>query len=148
MSTLPPPLQQQPHPAPHRNRVGRAVPWFALLGAPLAWSLQLLVNAPLAAHACYPQDRPLPLPATDALGAIMLGVEGLALLLCVLAGACAVVHWRRTRAERGGSAQQLVQGGDGRSRFMSLVGVFSSALFGAAVLLTATNVFIVAPCGG
>lgn len=33
--------------------------WFAFLGAPLAWSLQLIIGYAILAHACYPNMEPL-----------------------------------------------------------------------------------------
>src|SRR5581483_2748271 len=33
--------------------------WYAFLGAPLAWSLQLIIGYAMVAHACYPNMDPL-----------------------------------------------------------------------------------------
>jgi len=43
-------LHTQPHPAPHRERVSPFGIGFAIVAGPLAWSLQLLFNAGIAAH--------------------------------------------------------------------------------------------------
>jgi hypothetical protein len=138
--------QQQPHPAPHRDRLSLAAAWFAILAAPVAWSVQLLVNAPLVAHACYPHDEPLATPALSHLLAAAGWVEGLALALCLAGGAMALRNWRRTRNERPGTAHHLIEGGDGRSRFMAMAGLLTSSLFLIGVIFAAFNLTLAVPC--
>ena len=141
-------LQRQAHPSAHRRRVSGRVVAFGLLGAPAAWSPQLLVNAALDAHGCYPRDTPLDAPVWPQAAALMGGLELVAVLLCVAALGCAWAAWRRTRDERPGSAHRLLEAGDGRSRFMALSGLLTSALFLLAVLLSAFNLVVLPACGG
>ena len=140
--------RRQPHPAPHRARVGHWTTWFAILGAPLAWTLQLLVNASLAGYACYPHDVPLATPLWPHLVGIAAGVEAVAIGICIAAGIASWLNWRRSRGEKLGDAHHVVQSGDGRTRFMAMVGMLTSALFLIATAFAALNLTTVPACGG
>ena len=136
------------HPSPHRQRVGALAMWFCILGAPAAWSLQQLVNAPLFAHGCYPKDVPLAEPIWTNARGVALGIEAVAIVVCILAGLMAWRNWRRTRAEKEGSGHHLMESGDGRSRFMSMVGLICSALFLLATIFATGVLYMVQPCNG
>ena len=140
--------ERQPHPSPHRHRVLRWAHWFGLLGAPIAWSLQELVNVSLAGHACYPHDVPLAMPLWPQLGGIAIWVEAVAFVICIAAGLVAFASWRRSRNEKPGDAHQLLGSGDGRTRFMAMAGVIMSVLFLIGTALATLNLLTVAPCGG
>ncbi|MDQ6679445.1 MAG: hypothetical protein M3Y67_00575 [Pseudomonadota bacterium] len=122
--------------------------WFGLLGAPLAWGLQELVNVSLAGYACFPHDVPLAAPLWPNLVGIVIGVDLVALVGCVAAWLAAFYSWRRTREEKPGDAEQLLGSGDGRTRFMAMAGVMTGMLFLVATLLATLNLAGVAPCGG
>ncbi len=140
--------ERQPHPSPHRHRVGRWAIWFGLLGAPTAWSLQELVNVGLAGYACYPHDVPLALPLWPALGSIAAWIEAGAVVVCVAASLVAWASWRKSREEKPGDAHQLLGSGDGRTRFMAMAGIITSVLFLIATALAALGLATVSPCGG
>jgi hypothetical protein len=57
-------------------------------------------------------------------------------------------NWQRAGAEKAGSAHHLLEGGDGRTRFMSMVGMISSGLFLLAVIFALTAFYLVAGCNG
>ena len=140
--------QGQEHPSPHRHRVSGWRSWFGLLGAPIAWSLQELVNVSLAGHACYPRDVPLATPLAPHLGAVSASVEALAFLICIAAGMVAFANWRQSRHEKPGDAHQLLGSGDGRTRFTAMAGILTSLLFLVGTVLAALNLLGVPPCGG
>ncbi len=140
--------ERQQHPSPHRHRVSRWAVWFGLLGAPLAWGLQELVNVSLAGYACYPHDVPLAMPLWTNLKAVSLWVEAAAFIICIAALIVAVVSWRRTRDEKPGDAHQLLGSGDGRTRFMAMAGMMTSTLFLIGTALAALNLVGIPPCGG
>ena len=107
---------------------GSAALWFGLLAAPLAWTLQLLVNYSLEEwFACS--------PGSDSSGEILgLGVStvavGVTALLALLAAAGGLVAFschRRSTSDGGGSGAA----GDTpeRARWMALAGMFNSALY-------------------
>jgi hypothetical protein len=136
------------HPSPHRQNVGAWAMWFGILGAPTAWSLQQLINAPLFAHGCYPKDVPIVEPIWANAGQVALAVEFAAILVCIVAGLVAWRSWRRTRNEKEGSGQRLMGSGDGRSRFMAMVGLICSGLFLLSTVFAIGLLFMVQPCNG
>ena len=140
--------EQGVHPSPHRDRVSPWAMWFCILGAPVAWSVQQLVNAPLFAHGCYPKDVPLASPIWTNAGGVALSVELIAMVVCVVAGLVAWRNWGRTRAEKEGSGHHLMEAGDGRSRFMAMVGLICSGLFLLATIFATGLLYMVQPCNG
>lgn len=141
-------LRRQPHPSPHRGRVGRWSIWFGIIGAPLAWNLQLLVNASLVSHGCYPHDVPLASPIWSDLRTVTTAVDAVAVAICIAAGIAAWLSWRRSRDEKPGTARHLVGNGDGRTRFMAMSGMMTSALFLMVTGVSAVTLAAVPACGG
>ena len=122
--------------------------WFAILGAPAAWSLQQLVNPPIFAHGCFPHDMPL-LDSIWANGRMVaMTVEAIAILICIAAGGFAWRSWQRSRDEKPGSGHHLMESGDGRTRFMAMVGLICSGLFLIAVVFETAMLYMVPSCGG
>jgi hypothetical protein len=136
------------HPSPHEGRVGPFALWFGVVGAPLAWALQQLVTPPIFAHGCYPHDVPISEPIWSNAAAVATTIELVALFACVAAGLISWRNWQRAGAEKAGSAHHLLEGGDGRTRFMSMVGMISSGLFLLAVIFALTAFYLVAGCNG
>ena len=150
MSTgpTPSPPQSGVHPSPQRSRVSLWAMWFAILGAPVAWSVQQLVNPPMFAHGCFPHDVPLTDSIWSNTRTVATLVEVVALAVCILAGAIAWRSWQRTRDEKPGSGHHLLEAGDGRSRFMAMVGLISSGLFLLTVVVATAMLYMVPPCNG
>jgi len=136
------------HPSPQRHRVGPWSMWFAILGAPVAWSLQQLVNPPIFEHGCFPKDVPLAEPIWRNGSSVAFSVEAAAIVVCVLAGIVAWRNWLRTRGEKEGSGHHLLEAGDGRARFMAMVGLICSGLFLLAVVFCTGLLVLVPPCNG
>ena len=145
-SSMPNPYDQ-PHPSPLRRRVASPAHWVALLAAPCAWIFQLLFNFSRVTHGCYPHAVPLAAPLWNDLRTTSATVTLAAVLVCLIAGAIGWQNWRRTREEKPGSAHDLLQSGDGRSRFLGVVGLLSSALFLVAVAVTFLAFTTVPTCG-
>jgi len=144
------------HPAPERGRVPLWMLWFGFVGAPAAWTVQTLVNTPLAAHSCYPRLTPLGTPTTGGLRGIAFVVSLAALAVCVAATVVAWRTWWRTREEhqqgtgRGRQHQPsaaLLETGEGRTRFMALAGVLTSVTFLVVSAMNTAAIFLVSPCG-
>ncbi len=107
--------------------------WFGVLGAPLAWSLHLLVSYTLVPPICWDG------------GIIALHLISLALAAVALAaGLIAWREWRQTRA----SGQEDIHGTGSRPGFMALFGVFASVIFFVGILLIWAPIFVVNPCEG
>ncbi|HEY5086153.1 MAG TPA: hypothetical protein VII66_02230 [Gemmatimonadaceae bacterium] len=138
------------HPAAHdasaRHVVRPFFLWFGLFGGPAAWSLQLLINYTVTAHFCYPKDLPLAAPTYGGMWTIAVVVNGLMILLTLVAGATAVVGWRTSRDEMIGTHDALLEDGTGRIRFMAYAGMLVSGLFLLALIMSAMPLFIVPAC--
>lgn len=134
------------HPSPHRGRVGVARLTIGLMAAPVAWSLQLLLNASFAEWSCYPHDVPLVTPEWGGLHAALAAFNIVTLLVSLAGGVVAWTIWRSSGSERPGSAHALVASGDGRTRFMAMAGMMTSALFAVAIVLAMVNLSLSA-CG-
>ena len=135
------------HPSPHAHRVGRISTWFAVLGAPFAWTMQQLVNPTMLSHACYPTDAPLSRPIWSNAASVATGIEAAAIVICILAGLVAWRNWRLTRDEKEGSGHHLIESGDGRARFMAMVAMIVSGLFLLATVFAAAMSYVATACG-
>ncbi len=136
------------HPSPHRHQVAPWSLWFELIGAPIAWLLQLSVSVSMGGYACYPHDAPLAAPLWGNLVGMILWVEVIALLICLAAGVVSYLNWRRTSREKPGDAHNVLGGGDGRSRFLAMAGMLVSVLFLIATSFAIGNLATIQPCGG
>jgi len=143
------------HPAPSRNKVGRFGLWFGLFGGPAAWTLQTLINLPLASHACFPQLEPLSSPVVESVRGLAFTVGTLSVIVCILAVGVAWRTWSRTREEHQGSSgagathtnlTALLETGEGRTRFMAQSGLMTSMLFLLVTVVNTITIFIVPPC--
>jgi hypothetical protein len=148
--------QPAAHPAPARVRVGLPALWFGLYGGPLAWTVQTLVNLPVAAHGCFPRLEPLSSPVTGGLRAVVVVVSIVALAVCGAAAVVAFRSWTRTREESQSGAgaarahapaHALAETGEGRTRFMALAGLLTSVTFLVLSLVHLASIFLVTPCG-
>jgi len=134
------------HPAPHRHRVGLAALFFGLAAAPAAWNAQLLFSVGLSAHACYPRDEPLALPIWSNLWAILLAIGLVGIAVSIVGGLVSFRNWRLTFDEAPGSAHQLLDRGEGRTRFIAMFGILTSFLFALGLLFATAAVFLVPLC--
>lgn len=132
------------HPAPHRQRVGMLALGFGIVGAPLAWNIELLAGAALSGHQCFPRYLPLAVPLWTGTWGFLLATSVVAIVMGIAAGLVAWRSWRRTRDEKPGS----VHGGEGRTRFMAMCGLLSSGLFLVALVFTLAAIVLVPLCSG
>ena len=142
------------HPAPARGTVRTGALWFGLFGGPLAWSVQTLVNLPVASHGCFPRLQPLAYPVTSVRG-IAFAVSLFALVVNIAAAFVAFRAWARTRGEHHGAAGKgsrhspetaALETGEGRTRFMALAGVLTSITFLLLSGVHAASPFLVGAC--
>jgi hypothetical protein len=135
------------HPAPQRARVSLTALVIGLTGAPLAWSIQIVVGYAIAAYACYPQRMSLAAPiVADLKGQLAM----LSLAAILLAAICTLVgyrSWRASRDEQGGNHHALLEHGEGRTRFMAMCGLVTSAGFLVVLIFTSVVLVFVQPCG-
>ena len=136
------------HPSPHRDRASIALLMLGLFGGPAAWTGQLLVSYGLTSYACFPGPTP-----RDALPPgwawIDPGLTILGALALVVALAATIMSWRiyaRTRAEMQGRTNDLLDIGEGRSRFLAFCGVLTSGAFVTVILFETLSLYLVPPC--
>jgi len=141
----------QDHPAPLRARV-KVVPLFVGVAlGPTSWIVQLVFSYGLASNTC---DWARQLGQTLSPGTIF--HEDLALIalnLCCLVAALSGAalswtHWRKTRGEKTGDVHSALSIGEGRTRFISAIGVLSSLGFSLAILFNTAEPFIIPACWG
>ena len=135
------------HPAPHRGQIGLGWLMTALMAAPIAWSIQLLVIYGVASSACGP-DRPQGAGARD-LGALVWllpAVNVAALIAAALAIGLSFSHLRRTRSEHADQAGGMMDAGEGRTRFLSIWAVWTSVLFLLAIAFNTVSAFWTGLC--
>jgi hypothetical protein len=134
------------HPAPHRSRVSLTALFFGLAAAPAAWNAQLLFSTGLSGHACYPRDEPLALPIWGNLWWTLLWIGVASLSLAIVGGLVSWRNWRLTFDEAPGSAHHLLSVGEGRTRFIAMMGIITSLVFGLAVIFATACVFTIPLC--
>jgi hypothetical protein len=138
------------HPSPHRGHVATASSVFVQLGGPLAWAAQFTVGYGLASHACFPHAAPLNhlLHGWEHIAVTLLAINAVALLVAASAAAVSWRNWRVTRAEHHGHYGQLLEIGEGRSRFLAVCGMMTSLGFLAAIAFNTLTLLTVPPCSG
>ena len=140
----------QDHPAPHRDRVSGAKVLFGLLGSPVAWFLQLNAGFALASSPCFANYQRLLAPPGN-LGWTHAAMVAALVAATIAALAAYLVSWRtfeRTRDEKAGDHQHLMETGAGRTRFLALWGMILSAGFAVATLVTGVAFIVLPRCAG
>jgi hypothetical protein len=116
-----------------RTPRGIAMLYVAVLGPPIVWALGLNAQYGLVRVACATESN-LPMHAVS-------------VVTLLLALGCGLVAWRAW----GEAGRQWPGEGGGtlpRSRFMAVMGLFSSALFSLAILAQWVASFVLHPCMG
>lgn len=135
------------HPAPHRRRVGLTALLFGIAAAPAAWNAQLLFSVALSGHACFPHANPLPVPMWPGLLPTLVAISVAAIVMAIIGGLVALRSWRKTFDERADSGHHLLDRGEGRTRFMAMAGMLTSALFLIALVFGVIALYLVPLCG-
>src|SRR5947209_7385618 len=137
------------HPAPHRHRVPIAILIFEAFVGPVAWGLHLLANSAIAGQVCYPGPAPLltRAPSEATLRFLLGGSGALAILLALIGTYVSYKSWRATRREREGSHHDLMEVGEGRTRFFAFGGVFTSLVFVVVIVCDTGSVLFMPLCG-
>lgn len=136
------------HPAPHRERVGTWQAAFGIFGGPLAWFVQLCVGYGLMATPCYPGPERQTTLSSEAAWTVPANIVVylLCLALAVAAGFMALRSWRRTRGEKRGTPDQVMEAGHGRTRFLAVWGVLLGFGFAIVIAANAVALLVVPPC--
>lgn len=111
---------------------GLLAQWAGLLSGPVAWLLQFQTGYTLIPWAC----------AHDAKAVSLHVVTLVALLLTAAGGFVAWRGWQRAGREQNGGEDRAAA----RSRFMFVLGLFTSAMFLLVILVQGSASFILHPC--
>lgn len=136
------------HPAPQRERVGIGRLSFGVIGAPVAWGVQLVASYGLSSFACFPARVPRSevLPGWEWLIPGLIGISAAAVLVGLAATLVSWQSWRATRDESAGYVWSLLEIGEGRTRFMAGWGLLFSLGFLLAIIFNVVALFVVPPC--
>ena len=132
--------------AAHRTR---ARPWklaFGAIGGPLAWGVRLVVNYALASHACFSGDVPRDDATSGWLWSLLIAVDAAALLIAAIAVIVSYSSWRSTREEFEGSAPEVIDIREGRTRFLALWGMMTGLGFFLATVFDLVMLAGLRPC--
>ena len=136
------------HPSPHKGRTSTIALIFGFAGGPIAWTGQLLVSYGLTSYACYPGPVPrssIP-PGWNFLSPGLTVFSVITLVIALAAFAVAYRDYTRTRAEMQGEANDLLEIGHGRSRFIALCGLITAAAFAMIIVFDTLSLYLVPPC--
>lgn len=136
------------HPGPHRERVSLTMLFFGMFAPPIMWAGNLMVTFALGIHACYPGHLPLS-EASDGFGFVwpfVLASYLASLAVCVAAFVVSLRMFQVVGTESHGHWEHLTEVGEGRTRFLAIVGMAYSLLFFGAVLFGVPAVLIVPLC--
>lgn len=128
------------HPAPDRGRVGIGALMLCLLAAPALWGLQHLMLYAFASHYCAPQA------GVSWIHWLLPAVNLAALLGAGLALALAVRNLRHARQEYDEGAGGMTDAGEGRTRFLSIWGIWLGGTFMLAIAFSTIVLFWIGLC--
>lgn len=136
------------HPSPARGAVGIGSLWFGLGGGAVVWSVLTIALYATASQACYPRMVPLTAPTMgdSTLRVTLLVTACVGIIIAVAAGLVSIRNWRRTSGESGGGTHWALDTGEGRTRFMAVSSLMTSAVFLLAILVDTAAIFAVRPC--
>ena len=140
------PLPEAIHPAPERRKANLGSLAFSLAAPPLAWSGQSIAGYAISSRACYPGDSPLTMPLFAGVEQLLLALNIAALLVGVVGIAIAYQSWAATRREFGGRSQELIERGEGRTRFLAMCGLLVGAGFVVATAFTSVTLSLSPLC--
>jgi len=140
------PEAEMSHPSPQRERVSAVRLLLALGLAPSAWLVQLNASYFFASSTCDPSGDPGQAQVVPGLWLLLLLIN----LACVAAGAAgawiAYSAWTRSRDEKPGGKRELLDVGEGRTRFTALSAMIVSGIFLFAILAEAAALLILQRC--
>lgn len=134
-----------PHPSPQRDRASALLLTLGFATGPVVLALLLTITYAFTSYRCFPDGTRLDAPHAGwgwvSTVVPLLYAAGIA--LTVAAAFIAYRLWQRTRDEGPGETLEL---GEGRTRFLGIWGVITSALFLAILAFDLINTFMVPAC--
>ncbi len=138
------------HPSPHDPKVGLGRILFGVFGGPAAWAAQLIANYGLASYSCYPRYAPRSqlVPGWESIWTFLLIINLVAVAVALVAASTAYRTWRLTRHEHPGNYGHALEAGEGRTRFLGIIGIMTGLGFFLATVFDTIALFIVPQCIG
>ena len=136
------------HPSPHKDRTSISAQLFGFTGGPIAWTGQLLICYGLTSYACYPGPVPRSsvLPGWSLLGPALTIFDGAAFALAAAALFVSYRIYTMTRSEMRGETHDLLDVGEGRTRFLAFCGLLTAAGFALVIVFNTLSLYLVPPC--
>ncbi len=134
------------HPAPARGKVSLWSLFFSLAAPPLAWSFQSIAGYGISSEACYPGDTPRTVPIFSGMWDLLLILNVAAIVIGVIAISVAYRNWNTTRGETDGDSQNLIERGEGRTRFIAMWGLLLGSGFVLATVFSSVALLISPQC--
>lgn len=134
------------HPAGKRHSVDAWALGFGLVGAPAIWSLHLIVNYALTSEVCSPGGVQAGTDTVADIQSTLLLNNAATLIIAALATFVAYGCWRAVQNEEHGSHHHLLEVGEGRTRFLAMVGMILGGGFFAATVFDTLAVLTVPIC--
>ncbi len=135
--------EREAHPSPYRHQVAPAALAFGVFAPPLVWSLHLMANFAVSSSTCNSHW----LGSAEDVSGILLFSSLCALGICAAAAWSSWQTWDATRHEHRGAHERLLEVGEGRTRFLGLVGLVLAGGFFAATLFDTIALYMVPICG-
>jgi hypothetical protein len=117
---------------------GSLLLWFGLLGGPVVWTAQLLLNWSLTEGGCSPHYLGFLSVTSIRLVILLSGV--VAVVVAIAAGVASYLAWRQTIEDKV-RREDVTE----PRRFLALCGIFLNGLFTLAILFTTAPVLVL-PC--
>ena len=135
------------HPAPHRQAARPLFFLFALLGAPAAWIIELLVGFAVTSFTCDMHQSRAALSAVPGwVPPLITVVNLLALLIAALSLVAGVVLIRRTHGEHHARSGEPIDAGEGRTRVLAVWAIVGAIIFLIALLTNSFSLSLVPIC--
>jgi|SRR5690348_7051309 succinate dehydrogenase hydrophobic anchor subunit len=132
------------HRHPHAEGYGAA--WFALLGAPAAWTVYELCAYAITAHACYPMDHLLETSSAGGAWTASLIIIVVTLIIALVSLGTATRVWGQTKMR---TDDARPRGDPERSavfHYMAFMGIPFGVLFSALIVFGLIALFAVPAC--
>ncbi|MBV9841806.1 MAG: hypothetical protein JOY99_09810 [Sphingomonadaceae bacterium] len=138
------------HPAPKAEQLSTTKAWFMLAGGAGAWFVQLCFGYGLLSWSCYPYDIRLATPLPGYGGSLLatLIVSIACAIVALLSGYVSRRSFEEVKDEHGGSHEEHLHTGQGRTRFIAHWGMILGFSFAATIVATFVAFALVPRCAG
>lgn len=134
------------HPSPLRGKVALGSLWFGILAAPMAWISLELLSYILTTSLCDTNNQSALSKHSLKVWYYLLPFSLVAGIISISAIVVAMHNWKKTRHEKSGSAHQLMEVGEGRTRFLAMFGLLTTVGFIVALLFSSITLFLMPLC--